>query len=131
MIYHICDSDALARRVKDLCKTYKPVSPDICHLRCPLNPHIYKGRPVRSLTVAQRRKIGGRNQLGVITFRHRDGGHKQRIRILDYKHEAPGIHDVVRIEYDLVVQPTLPSYITVTQILLVNKNGVTSWLWRD
>jgi len=91
-------SVALAR-TKDLYKTYKPVSPGIRHLRRPLNPHIYEGRPVRSLTVA-RRKNGGRNQHGVITVRHRGGGHKQRIRILDYKREAPGIHDVVRIEYD-------------------------------
>ena len=91
-------SDALGR-TKDLYKTYKPVSPGIRHLRRPLNPHIYGGRPVRSLTVA-RRKNGGRNQHGVITVRHRGGGHKQRIRILDYKREAPGIHDVIRIEYD-------------------------------
>ena len=91
-------TDALTR-TKDLYKTYKPVSPGIRHLRRPLNPHIYKGRPVRSLTVA-RRKNGGRNQHGVITVRHRGGGHKQRIRLLDYKREAPGIHDVVRIEYD-------------------------------
>ena len=91
-------SDALAR-TKDLYKTYKPVSPGIRHLRRPLNPHIYKGRPVRTLTVA-RRKNGGRNQHGVITVRHRGGGHKQRIRVLDYKREAPGVHDVVRIEYD-------------------------------
>lgn len=91
-------SVALAR-TKDLYKTYKPVSPGIRHLRRPLNPHIYEGRPVRSLTVAKRKK-GGRNQHGVITVRHQGGGHKQRIRILDYKREAPGIHDVVRIEYD-------------------------------
>ena len=91
-------SSALAR-TKDLYKTYKPVSPGIRHLRRPLNPHIYKGRPVRSLTIA-RRKNGGRNQHGVITVRHRGGGHRQRIRVLDYKREAPGIHDVVRIEYD-------------------------------
>ena len=91
-------SEALAR-TKDLYKTYKPVSPGIRHLRRPLNPHIYKGRPVRSLTIARRKK-GGRNEHGVITVRHRGGGHRQRIRILDYKREAPGIHDVVRIEYD-------------------------------
>ncbi|KAF8799859.1 ribosomal protein L2 [Phlegmacium glaucopus] len=91
-------STALAR-TKDLYKTYKPVSPGIRHLRRPLNPHIYEGRPIRSLTIA-RRKNGGRNQHGVITVRHRGGGHKQRIRILDYKREAPGIHDVIRIEYD-------------------------------
>ncbi|KAF8167203.1 translation protein SH3-like domain-containing protein [Crassisporium funariophilum] len=86
-------------RTKDLYKTYKPVSPGIRHLRRPLNLHLYEGRPVRTLTVA-RRKNGGRNQHGHITVRHRGGGHKQRIRILDYKREASGVHDVVRIEYD-------------------------------
>ena len=93
------DVSVALSRTKGLYKTYKPVSPGIRHLRRPLNPHIYKGRPVRSLTVP-RRKNGGRNQHGVITVRHQGGGHKQRIRILDYKREAPGIHDVVRIEYD-------------------------------
>ena len=45
-------------------------------------------------------KKGGRNQYGVITFRHQGGGHKQRIRISNYKRESPGIYDVVRIESD-------------------------------
>lgn len=89
---------ALARS-QDLYKTYKPVSPGIRHLKRPLSPHLYEGRPLRQLTFA-RRKNGGRNHHGVITVRHRGGGHRQRIRAIDYKREAPGIHDVVRIEYD-------------------------------
>ena len=114
-------SEALARQ-KDLYKTYKPISPGIRHLRRPLNPHIYKGRPVRSLTVA-RRKNGGRNQHGVITVRHRGGGHKQRIRILDYKREAPGIHDVVRIEYD----PGRSAHIALLHNRDPNAVGETKW----
>ena len=89
---------ALARST-ELYKTYKPVSPGIRHLRRPLNTHLYEGRPLRTLTVAKR-KHGGRNQHGRITVRHRGGGHRQRIRIIDYKREAAGVHDVVRIEYD-------------------------------
>ncbi|PPQ69475.1 hypothetical protein CVT25_002039 [Psilocybe cyanescens] len=112
---------ALARS-KDLYKTYKPVSPGIRHLRRPLNPHLYEGRPLRSLTVAKRKK-GGRNGHGHITVRHRGGGHRQRIRIIDYKREAPGIHDVVRIEYD----PNRSAHIA----LLYNRNpkavGDTKW----
>ncbi|KAF9478905.1 ribosomal protein L2 [Pholiota conissans] len=91
-------SSALARST-ELYKTYKPVSPGIRHLRRPLNPHIYEGRPLRSLTVAKR-KNGGRNNHGIITVRHQGGGHRQRIRRIDYKRHAAGIHDVVRIEYD-------------------------------
>lgn len=80
-------------------KKYKPVTPGLRHLKRPLNPHIYEGRPIRELTVALR-KTGGRNSSGQITVRHRGGGHKQRIRTLDFRREEPGVHDVVRIEYD-------------------------------
>jgi ribosomal protein L2 len=89
---------ALARSAA-LFKTYKPVSPGIRHLRRPLNPHLYEGRPVRLLTVALRKK-GGRNSHGHITVRHRGGGHRRRIRLVDFRREQPGPHDVVRIEYD-------------------------------
>jgi ribosomal protein L2 len=82
-----------------LFKTYKPVTPGLRHLRRPRNAHLYEGRPVRDLTVARRKK-GGRNNRGRITVRHIGGGHKQRIRIVDFMRTAPGIHDVVRIEFD-------------------------------
>ena len=82
-----------------LFKTYKPVTPGLRHLRRPRNDHLYEGRPVRDLTVARRKK-GGRNNTGRITVRHRGGGHKQRIRIVDFVRKIPGVHDVVRIEFD-------------------------------
>lgn len=82
-----------------LFKTYKPVTPGLRHLRRPRNAHLYEGRPVRDLTVPRRKK-GGRNNQGRITVRHIGGGHKQRIRIVDFARNTPGIHDVVRIEFD-------------------------------
>ncbi|KAK7468965.1 mitochondrial 54S ribosomal protein rml2 [Stygiomarasmius scandens] len=91
-------STALAR-TSAIFKTYKPVTPGIRHLRRPLNPHLYEGRPVRLLTIPKRKK-GGRNNSGRITVRHRGGGHRQRIRTVDFRRDEPGIHDVVRIEYD-------------------------------
>ncbi|KAJ6621610.1 translation protein SH3-like domain-containing protein [Mycena sp. CBHHK59/15] len=91
--------DAVMSRTKAVFKTYKPITPGIRHLRRPLNPHLWQGRPVLQLTIAKR-KSGGRNARGRITVRHRGGGHRQRIRTLDFKREQPGIHDVVRIEYD-------------------------------
>jgi len=90
---------AALSRTQNIFKTYKPHTPGLRHLRRPLNPHIYKGRPVRELTFALRKK-GGRNSQGRITVRHRGGGHRQRIRIVDFNRNAPGVHDVVRIEYD-------------------------------
>ncbi|EKM61796.1 uncharacterized protein PHACADRAFT_248670 [Phanerochaete carnosa HHB-10118-sp] len=87
------------RRSKDLYKTYKPITPSIRHLKRPLSPHLYQGRPLRQLTVALRKK-GGRNGHGRITIRFRGGGHKRRIRLVDFMRTEPGPHDVVRIEYD-------------------------------
>lgn len=82
-----------------LFKTYKPVTPGLRHLKRPRNDHVYEGKPVRDLTVA-RRKHGGRNNQGRITVRHIGGGHKQRIRLVDFWRNIPGVHDVVRIEFD-------------------------------
>ncbi|KZT63944.1 ribosomal protein L2 [Daedalea quercina L-15889] len=82
-----------------LFKKYKPVSPGIRHLKRPLAPHLWKGRPLRMLTAAMRKK-GGRNNYGRITIRSRGGGHKRRIRLVDFMRTEPGPHDVVRIEYD-------------------------------
>ena len=43
----------------------------------------------------------GRNNRGVITIRHRGGGHKRRYRIIDFKRNKYGIEGVVSaIEYD-------------------------------
>lgn len=46
------------------------------------------------------RKKGGRNHHGKITCRHRGGGFKRRIRVLDRSRSAPGSYRVVRIEHD-------------------------------
>lgn len=52
-----------------------------------------------ALSVALRKK-GGRNHHGKITVRHRGGGFKRRIRILDTRRASPSEHTVVRIEHD-------------------------------
>ncbi|KAK9763208.1 mitochondrial 54S ribosomal protein rml2 [Basidiobolus ranarum] len=80
-------------------KTWKPITPGLRFKRMVLRDHLWKGRPIRKLTVAKRKK-GGRNNTGRITVRHRGGGHKRRIRILDWQRTKPGAHEVVRLEYD-------------------------------
>ncbi|KAI0304161.1 translation protein SH3-like domain-containing protein [Russula brevipes] len=87
------DVNAALSRTSSLFKTYKPITPSIRHLRRPLNPHIYKGRPLRLLTVALRKK-GGRNSKGRITVRSRGGGHRRRIRLVDFMRTESGPHDV-------------------------------------
>ncbi|KAF7791071.1 hypothetical protein EIP86_002032 [Pleurotus ostreatoroseus] len=92
-------SDAGDKAVVGLFKTKKPVTPGLRHFKLPLSPHLYQGRPLRDLTAPLRRK-GGRNGHGRITIRFRGGGHKQRIRLVDFFRNEPGACDVVRIEYD-------------------------------
>ncbi|TDL26374.1 ribosomal protein L2 [Rickenella mellea] len=91
-------SEALAR-TEQLFKTYKPITPGRRHLRRPINDHLYEGRPLRLLTIP-RRKTGGRNSDGRITVRGIGGGHKQRIRTVDFMRTDSGPQDVIRIEYD-------------------------------
>ncbi|KAK3906208.1 translation protein SH3-like domain-containing protein [Staphylotrichum tortipilum] len=82
-------------------RTYKPRTPGLRHLKRPINDHLWKGRPYLPLTFPKKgHGKGGRNHSGQITVRHRGGGHKRRIRTVDFKRWTPGPHTVERIEYD-------------------------------
>lgn len=82
-------------------RSYKPRTPGVRHLRRPINDHLWKGRPYRPLTFPKKgQSRGGRNNTGRITVRHRGGGHKRRIRTVDFDRHAPGPHLVERIEHD-------------------------------
>ena len=61
---------------------------------------ITKTKPEKSLLKKNHRKKG-RNNRGIITIRHRGGGHKRRYRVIDFKRNKEGIDGrVVTIEYD-------------------------------
>ena len=78
----------------------KPTSPGRRAVVKVVNPDLYKGRPLESLTEAQS-KNAGRNNNGRITTRHQGGGHKQQYRIVDFKRNKDGIvAKVERLEYD-------------------------------
>ncbi|KAI8063700.1 translation protein SH3-like domain-containing protein [Gilbertella persicaria] len=80
-------------------KTKKPTTPGKRWLKRVPRDHLYKGKAVRSLTVAKR-STGGRNNTGRITIRHRGGGHKRRIRIIDWYRQTEGTQTVQRLEHD-------------------------------
>ena len=61
---------------------------------------ITKDTPERTLLV-NRQKKGGRNMFGRITVRHRGGGNRRHIRIIDFKRDKRDIPaKVAAIEYD-------------------------------
>ncbi len=61
---------------------------------------ITKTKPERSL-IKKKKQQAGRNAAGRITVRHRGGGHKKRLRVVDFLREKHGVPALVAaIEYD-------------------------------
>src|SRR5579864_4918107 len=59
-----------------------------------------KKAPEKALLVPVH-KSGGRNNLGRMTTRHRGGGHKRRLRLIDFRRDRDGIPaKVAALEYD-------------------------------
>ena len=81
-------------------KKYKPTTPGMRDRTGYTFEEITKDRPERSLVI-EKRKRGGRNAQGRITVRHRGGGHRRKIRIVDFKRNKRDIDArVAAIEYD-------------------------------
>ncbi|MEP6894034.1 MAG: 50S ribosomal protein L2 [Chloroflexota bacterium] len=81
-------------------KKYKPVTAGMRGMTGYTFDEITKSTPERSLLLPLR-KSGGRNAQGRITVRHRGGGHRRNIRIVDFKREKHNIPaKVAAIEYD-------------------------------
>jgi large subunit ribosomal protein L2 len=61
---------------------------------------ITKSTPEKRLVIAKKRR-GGRNSMGKITVRHRGGGAKRAIRLVDFKRDKFNVEaTVASIEYD-------------------------------
>nr|AKQ02146.1 50S ribosomal protein L2, large subunit ribosomal protein L2 [uncultured Chloroflexi bacterium Rifle_16ft_4_minimus_3452] len=81
-------------------KKYKPVTPGTRGMTGYTFEEITKSMPERSLLVTRPRH-GGRNAHGRVTVRHRGGGARRFIRIVDFKREKHGIPaKVAAVEYD-------------------------------
>lgn len=81
-------------------KKYKPTTPGQRGMTGYSFEEITKSSPERALLMPLR-KSGGRNLYGRVTVRHRGGGHRRHIRIVDFKRDKFGIPaSVSAIEYD-------------------------------
>lgn len=82
-------------------KTYKPITPSRRQMTGATFEEITKSAPERSLVRAKTKRHAGRNFRGKITVRHRGGGSKRKLRILDFKRDKVGVPGkVLAIEYD-------------------------------
>ncbi|MEX0882055.1 MAG: 50S ribosomal protein L2, partial [Cyclobacteriaceae bacterium] len=81
-------------------KKLKPVTPGTRFRVAPSFGEITKSKPEKSL-LAPLKKSGGRNHSGKMTSRYLGGGHKRRLRIVDFKRVKDNVPAVVKsIEYD-------------------------------
>ncbi len=64
------------------------------------NSDITKSTPEKTLT-RSKKSSGGRNNQGKLSVRHRGGGHKRRLRDIDFLRQMDGVEGkIVSIEYD-------------------------------
>lgn len=81
-------------------KKMRPVTPGQRYRVAPAFTEITKATPEKSLTVTKK-KSGGRNNTGKMTMRYMGGGHKQKVRTIDFKRDKFDVPATVKsIEYD-------------------------------
>ncbi len=90
-------------------KTYKPTSPARRSYTTASFAEVTKSSPEKSLLVSRSNKAGRNNQ-GKISVRHRGGGNRTKIRVIDFRRNKDNIPaKVAGIEYD----PNRSAYIAL------------------
>src|SRR6266851_8563350 len=81
-------------------KTYRPTTQTLRYRTTLSSADLTTDRPHKPLTETKNRQ-GGRRNSGDMTMRFRGGGHKRKLRIIDFKRDKTGIPaTVAAIEYD-------------------------------
>ena len=116
-------------------KVYKPTTPSRRQTSVLINKNLSKKRPEKSLVII-RKEQAGRNNQGRISVRHKGGGEKRYIRLIDFKQskfDMPA--KVTAVEYDpnrnadiaLVVYPDgVKSYIVAAEGMAVGHEVLSS-----
>jgi len=101
-------------------KTFRPLTPSTRYIAIASFDEITKTTPEKRL-VSIRKKTGGRNSYGRMTARGIGRGHKQKIRLVDFKRRKRGVEaTVAAIEYDPIRSARLA--------LLEYKDGEKSYI---
>ena len=81
-------------------KKLRPVTPGQRYRMAPSFDELTASKPEKSLLKGVK-KSGGRNNSGRMTMRYLGGGHKKRIREIDFKRRKFGVPATVKsVEYD-------------------------------
>ena len=71
-------------------KTYRPITPSLRFKTTLTNDELTTDKPHKPLTRIKLR-TGGRRNAGDITIWHRGGGHKRKLRAIDFKRDKNGV----------------------------------------
>ncbi len=94
-------------------KSFNPTSPARRQMTVADFSEVSDKKPEKALLVS-RGNTGGRNAHGRITVRHRGGGNRTKIRVIDWKRQRDGINATVKaIEYD----PNRTAYLALIQYI--------------
>ena len=81
-------------------RLYKSYTPGTRNRALSAFTEITKSKPEKGL-IQKNHRTKGRNNRGIITIRHRGGGHKRSYRLIDFKRNKYGVEGTVKaIEYD-------------------------------
>jgi large subunit ribosomal protein L2 len=101
-------------------KNYKAVTPALRQLITIDRKELWKGSPLKILT-SKVNDRAGHNNMGHITVRHKEVGHKKSFRLIDFKRDKYNLEaKVERIEYD----PNRTAFIA----LLKYSDGIFSYI---
>ncbi|HEY8670624.1 MAG TPA: 50S ribosomal protein L2, partial [Terriglobales bacterium] len=71
-------------------KTYRPTTQTLRYRTTLSSADLTTDRPHKPLTEPKKRQ-GGRRNSGDMTMRFRGGGHKRKLRLIDFKRDKTGI----------------------------------------
>ena len=81
-------------------KSFRPITPSRRFITTLENDELTTDKPHKPL-LAVKQRTGGRNSTGALSVRHQGGGHKKKLRLIDFKRDKYGIPaTVTTIEYD-------------------------------
>jgi large subunit ribosomal protein L2 len=81
-------------------KKIRPITPGQRYRMAPRFDQVTSDTPEKSL-LRPKKRTGGRNNDGKMTMRYMGGGHKKRLRVIDYKRDKQGVPAIVKsVEYD-------------------------------
>ncbi|HOB97140.1 MAG TPA: 50S ribosomal protein L2 [Verrucomicrobiota bacterium] len=107
-------------------KSFRPLTPSTRYATVADYREITKTKPEKRLVVT-RKKTGGRNCYGRVTARGIGRGHKQKIRLVDFKRNKRGVEATVEaIEYDPIrsARLALVKYADGDKRYIVAPNGL-------